>query len=59
MTSNTGRMSLSVPVDKQAKLDAIAASARRSRSYIVIAVCVRLSGLLRQWRISSSDSPWV
>ena len=35
MASNTGRMSLSVPADKQAKLDAIAANARRSRSYIV------------------------
>ncbi len=35
MTSNTGRMSLSVPADKQAKLDAIATNAKRSRSYIV------------------------
>ena len=35
MASNTGRMSLSVPSDKQAKLDAIAANAKRSRSYIV------------------------
>lgn len=35
MASNTGRMSLTVPADKQAKLDAIAANARRSRSYIV------------------------
>ena len=35
IVSNTGRMSLSVPADKQAKLDAIAANARRSRSYIV------------------------
>ena len=35
MASNTGRMSLSVPADKQAKLDAIAANAKRSRSYIV------------------------
>ena len=35
MASNTGRMSLSVPPDKQAKLDAIAANADRSRSYIV------------------------
>ena len=35
MASSTGRMSLSVPTDKQAKLDAIAANARRSRSYIV------------------------
>ena len=35
MASSTGRMSLSVPADKQAKLDAIAANARRSRSYIV------------------------
>ena len=35
MASNTGRMSLTVAADKQAKLDAIAANARRSRSYIV------------------------
>ena len=35
MASNTGRMSLSVPADKQAKLDAIAANAKRSRSHIV------------------------
>ena len=35
MASNTGRMSLSVPSDKQAKLDTIAANAKRSRSYIV------------------------
>ena len=35
MASNTGRMSLSVPADKQAKLDAIAANAKRSRSYVV------------------------
>ena len=35
MASNTGRMSISVPTDKQAKLDAIAANAGRSRSYIV------------------------
>ena len=33
--SNTGRMSLSVPADKQAKLDAIAANAKRSWSCIV------------------------
>ena len=35
MASNTGHMSLSVPSDKQAKLDAIVANAKRSRSYIV------------------------
>ena len=35
MASNTGRMSLSVPADKQAKLDAIAANAKRSWSCIV------------------------
>jgi predicted transcriptional regulator len=35
MASSTGRMSLSVPADKQAKLDIIAANAKRSRSYIV------------------------
>jgi predicted transcriptional regulator len=35
MASNTGRMSISVSPDKQAKLDAIAANADRSRSYIV------------------------
>ena len=35
MASNTGRMSVSVSPDKQAKLDAIAAGADRSRSYIV------------------------
>lgn len=35
MASNTGRMSVSVSPDKQAKLDAIAADADRSRSYIV------------------------
>ena len=35
MASTTGRMSLTVTADKQAKLDAIAANARRSRSYIV------------------------
>jgi len=35
MASNTGRMSISVSPDKQAKLDAIAANANRSRSYIV------------------------
>ena len=35
MASKTGRMSLSVPADKQAKLDVIAANARRSRSFIV------------------------
>ncbi|ETX00760.1 MAG: hypothetical protein ETSY2_38555 [Candidatus Entotheonella gemina] len=35
MASNTGRISISVPPDKQAKLDAIAANADRSRSYIV------------------------
>lgn len=35
MASSTGRMSLPVSADKQAKLDAIAANARRPRSYIV------------------------
>jgi len=35
MASNTGRMSISVSPEKQAKLDAIAATADRSRSYIV------------------------
>jgi predicted transcriptional regulator len=35
MASSTGRMSISVPVEKQEKLDAIAAAADRSRSYIV------------------------
>ena len=35
MASDTGRMSLSVPSDKQAKLDTIATNAKRSRSYIV------------------------
>lgn len=35
MASNTGRMSISVSPEKQAKLDAIAANADRSRSSIV------------------------
>lgn len=35
MASSTGRMSISVSPEKQAKLDAIAANADRSRSYIV------------------------
>lgn len=35
MASNTGRMSISVSPEKQAKLDAMAANADRSRSYIV------------------------
>ncbi|ETX00500.1 MAG: hypothetical protein ETSY1_10975, partial [Candidatus Entotheonella factor] len=35
MASHTGRISISVPPDKQAKLDAIAANADRSRSYIL------------------------
>lgn len=35
MASSTGRMSISVSPEKQAKLDAIAASADRSRSYVV------------------------
>ncbi|MDH3601674.1 MAG: ribbon-helix-helix protein, CopG family [Candidatus Tectomicrobia bacterium] len=35
MASNTGRMSISVSPEKQEKLDAIAANADRSRSYIV------------------------
>lgn len=35
MASNSGRMSVSVPPEKQAKLDAIAAEAQRSRNWIV------------------------
>ncbi len=35
MASNAGQMSISVSPEKQAKLDAIAANADRSRSYIV------------------------
>ena len=35
MASSTGRMSISVSPEKQAKLDAIAATADRSRSYVV------------------------
>ena len=35
MASNTGRMSVSVSPEKQARLDAIAANTDRSRSYIV------------------------
>ncbi len=35
MASNTGRMSVSVSPEKQSKLDAIAANADRSRSYVV------------------------
>jgi predicted transcriptional regulator len=35
MASNTGRMSVSISPEKQAKLDAVAANADRSRSYIV------------------------
>ena len=35
MASNSGRMSVSVSPEKQARLDAIAANTDRSRSYIV------------------------
>ena len=35
MASNTGRMSITVSPEKQAKLDAIATMADRSRSYVV------------------------
>lgn len=35
MASNTGRMSVSISPEKQAKLDAIVANADCSRSYIV------------------------
>ena len=68
MASNTGRMSLTVPADKQAKLDAIAANARRSRSYIVNEAIDHYLDL-HEWqtrrieerleRTQSSDAAWT
>ena len=68
MASNTGRMSVSVSPDKQAKLDAIAAGADRSRSYIVNEAIDHYLDLY-EWqtrrirerldRAQSTDTAWI
>ena len=68
MASNTGRMSVSVSPDKQAKLDAIAAGADRSRSYIVNEAIDHYLDLY-EWqtrriqerldRAQSADTAWI
>ena len=68
MASSTGRMSISVSPEKQAKLDAIAAGADRSRSYIVNEAIDhyldlyewqtrRIEGRLE--RAGSDDAEWI
>lgn len=68
MASNTGRMSISVSAEKQARLDAIAASADRSRSYIVNEAIDHYLDLY-EWqtrrieerleRLKSSEAGWI
>jgi len=68
MASSTGRMSISVSPEKQAKLDAIAASADRSRSYVVNEAIDHYLDLYdwqirrieeRLERAGSSDAGWI
>ncbi len=68
MASNTGRMSVSIPPEKQARLDAIAANADRSRSYIVNEAIDHYLALYewQTWRIEerrekaqSEEATWV